>query len=290
MTKIIDGKALANSIESTVKKAISSLSFQPGLTFFLIGDSPASKAYVSMKKKACARVGIKSTVYTMEESVKKHTLIDAIEKENQNPNTHAILVQMPLSSHLPPLEILSHIHPDKDVDGFHPVNMGKTLLGQKGGILPCTPKGICHILETLKLDLGKKEALIIGRSNIVGKPLAALLMQKTPIAPSSVTVAHSRTNDLFSLIQKADILITAIGKPHIISGSILKPGVILIDVGISKVTKGDKTMLLGDVDAKNHQHIPAFFTPVPGGVGPMTVAMLLQNTLECVYRQKGGES
>ncbi len=204
---IIDGKKCALAIEASIQQRIKEKRLSPVLTFFLVGSDPASTTYIQMKKKACKKVGITSKVALFPDTISEKALLEAVQKENENPQVHGILVQMPLPSHIHPLRVIKALDPRKDVDGFHPENMGKLLLGDPSGIVPCTPKGILHLLQSIDIPLQEKNVLIVGRSTIVGKPLAALLLQKTDFAPSSVSVAHSRTKSISSLMQKADILI-----------------------------------------------------------------------------------
>lgn len=280
---LIEGKKIAASIELAIKQKIQQQNISPGLTVFLVGEDPASTTYVSMKRKACHRVGVRSCVRRFRSTFSQKDLLHEIALENNNKDTHAILVQMPLPPHICPLKIIESIDPQKDVDGFHPLNMGKTLLGQKEGIRPCTPAGICALLETLPISYQEKNALIVGRSNIVGKPLAAMLMQKTHFAPSSLKMVHSQTIDLRAHTKEADLLIVAAGKPHLIQGSMIKEGAVIIDVGISTCKKQNK--FIGDVDFLEAKKKASFITPVPGGVGPMTVVMLLKNALSCFHQQ-----
>ncbi len=277
--KILDGKALSQKILKKLKEQIQNLPKRtPGLIFFLIGDNPASLAYVRMKKKACIEVGIHSEVVQFEKNVDEKTLLQQIIHANSNPSIDGILVQMPLPPHIDSQKITSAIDPKKDVDGFHPMNMGKLLLGQEDGLIACTPLGIHTLLINANISFEKKHVVILGRSSIVGKPLAALLIQKKENYNATVTIAHSMTTNLSSITQSADILITALGKANFIKKEMVKQNVVVVDVGISRIQKENKAYLVGDVDFKNVCEKCSYITPVPGGVGPMTIAMLMKNT------------
>ncbi len=277
---LIDGKAIAQDIEAEVATFVSSLEGRkPGLAFVLIGQNPASRTYISAKKKACARAGILSFDKEFPETIPQAQLIEEIEKLNQNPKIDAILIQQPLPSHLHVGAVMTSVSIHKDVDGFHPYNVGCLLLGEKG-LVPCTPRGIQYLLETSNIPLAGKHVVIVGRSNIVGKPLAALLMQKHPNCNATVTVAHSHTENLKALCLTADI-VAATGKPHLITKDMVKKGATVIDVGMNRV----EGRIVGDVDFHGVSSVASHITPVPGGVGPMTIAMLLANTLLCYKHQ-----
>jgi len=273
---IIDGKKIALEIQEEIKNRIKDLPRKPGLVFILVGEDPASHIYVGMKKKACARVGIKSKVYELPVDVTEKELLATIHKENANSDTDGILVQMPLPDQIKTRRVIDAIDPFKDVDGFHPVNVGKMLLGYEDGFLPCTPLGILELLEQSNIDPAGKHTVILGRSNIVGKPMAALLLQKKKRANATVTIAHSGTKNLSQITRTADILISAMGSPKFIKKKMVKENAVVIDVGISRLGKG----ISGDVDFDEVAPICSHITPVPGGVGPMTITMLLQNTLK----------
>lgn len=274
---MIDGKALSGKIKKDLKEKISKLKDKkPGLSFILVGFDEASQSYVKMKKKACSEIGFHSEVHQLDESISEKELLSLIHKCNKDSKIHGILVQQPLPSHIDTSKVTEAIDPKKDVDGFHPINIGKLLLGQKDGFFPCTPYGILKLLEEAKIETASKHVVILGRSNIVGKPLAALLMQKEHYGNATVTVAHSKTKDLKQLCKTADILIAAIGKPHFVTADMVKENAIVIDVGINR----QKNKIVGDVDFESVSKKCAKITPVPGGVGPMTIAMLLQNTYE----------
>lgn len=280
--KLIDGKHIAHTIEKTVAKEIASLSGRkPGLAFLRIGEDPASKVYIQIKKKKCAEVGITSWDEELPEKASKEQVLDILGKLNENPFIDGILMQLPLPAHLSPFTLIEHIVPNKDVDGFHPINMGKLLLGEEGGFIPCTPQGVHKLLTHSHIETAGKHVVILGRSNIVGKPLAALLMQKSPSCNATVSVVHSRSSNISNLCREADILIAAIGQPRFVTKDMVRPGAVVIDVGINKIGSS----LVGDVDFDTVSPICSHITPVPGGVGPMTVACLLSNTLQA-YKNK----
>jgi methylenetetrahydrofolate dehydrogenase (NADP+)/methenyltetrahydrofolate cyclohydrolase len=267
--KLLQGNIIASQILDTLQKEISGFSERkPGLAFIRVGDNPASKVYITLKKKKCAEVGILSFDHELPENTTTLELTTLIDNLNQDPKVDGILLQLPT----------------KDVDGFHPFNMGKLLLGNVDGLIACTPKGIHRLLVEYKIPIEGKHVVIVGRSNIVGKPLAALLMQKHPNCNATVTVVHSHTNNLESLCQKADILIAAMGKPKFVTEKMVKPGAVVVDVGINKVTAEEKSFLVGDVDFEKVAPLCSYITPVPGGVGPMTIALLLENTVKA-YRK-----
>ena len=278
---LIDGIAIAKSIETNLAHAIGQLKGRPpGLAFILVGDNPASQAYVRMKKKKCAEIGILSVDRELDSNTTGERLLKEIESLNQDDSIDGILIQLPLPSHISTSLMLTAIDPAKDVDGFHPINMGKLLLGEKDGFVSCTPQGVHVLLTHSQIPLLGKHVVIVGRSNIVGKPLAAILMQKAPHCNATVTVAHSMTENLPDVCRSADILIAAIGQPHFIKADMVKKGAIVIDVGINRIAlPGQKPRLIGDVDFDQVAPLCSHITPVPGGVGPMTIAMLLSNTL-----------
>ncbi|MCB1085196.1 MAG: bifunctional methylenetetrahydrofolate dehydrogenase/methenyltetrahydrofolate cyclohydrolase FolD [Chlamydiia bacterium] len=272
--QMIDGTRIAAKIRGELKEEIAKIDGRkPGLAFVLIGKDPGSQTYVRMKKKGCEEVGILSKILSLPESISQSDLEKEIVQLNQEEAIDGILIQQPFPKQISPLPIIRATLPRKDVDGFHPENIGRLLLGEKGGHIACTPLGIMELLKRSKIETAGKEAVIVGRSNIVGKPLAALLMQKG--ADATVTVAHSKTKDLELVCRRADILIAAIGRPHFITAEMVKEGATVIDVGINRTEKG----LVGDVDFEGVKHKVGALTPVPGGVGPMTIAMLLSNTL-----------
>jgi len=275
MKKIIDGRKIANEIMKEIGEQILLQEKKPGLAFLLVGDNPASQSYVSSKKKACALTGIRSTLLEFPTSIQESQLIKKIEELNRDPLIDGILVQLPLPSHIDEKKIMQAINPKKDVDGFHPLNVGKMLLGDDSALLPCTPLGIKTLLERSAIAVEGKHVVIIGRSNIVGKPLAALLMQKKKGCNATVTICHSQSDHLNEITTSADILVAAIGRPLFIKANMVKPNAVVIDVGIHR----QQGKIVGDVDFETVFPIASKITPVPGGVGPMTIAMLLKNTL-----------
>ncbi len=282
---LIDGKAIAHQIEQQITNAISHLTHRPpGLAFILVGDNDASHTYIRMKKKKCQEVGILSVDREFSTNISEDKLIAEIQSLNQDPAIDGILIQLPLPSHLSQFRILSTVDPEKDVDGFHPVNVGKMLIGEGDGFLPCTPHGIQVLLARSQISVFGKHVVIVGRSNIVGKPLAAILMQKAPHCNATVTVVHSHSYNLTQLCASADILVAAIGQPGFIKPSMVKPGAIVIDVGINRYPEGKH--IVGDVDFEQVAPLCSHITPVPGGVGPMTIAMLLSNTLLSYQRRQ----
>ena len=275
---IIDGKGVAAQIQQDLRKKISSLGGRaPGLAFILVGNHPASQSYVRSKRKACELTGIQSTLIELPSSVSQEELSIQIHKLNVNREIDGILVQLPLPFHIRSEKVMSSIDPKKDVDGFHPINVGKMLLGEEGGFFPCTPLGIKVLLERNSIPVAGKRVVIVGRSNIVGKPLAAMLMQKKADCNATVTIAHSQSDYLDEITRSADILVAAIGSPLFIKKEMVRPKAVVIDVGIHRSADGK---ILGDVDFQEVSKIASHITPVPGGVGPMTIAMLLENTLK----------
>lgn len=281
---LLDGKVIAEGIRNAIKEAIATVEGRkrkPGLAVLLVGEHPPSHAYVRMKKKACEEVGFHSIVHHLPSSISEEELLANVVRLNRDKAIDGILIQLPLPSHINPEIVTSAVSPLKDVDGLHPVNMGKLLLGQEGGFAPCTPEGIRLLLEKYKIEISGKHVVILGRSNLVGKPLAAILMQKKPGCNATVTLAHSGTNHLSDLCQTADIIVAAIGQPFFVKENMVKEGAVVVDVGINQIKdlscKSDYR-LVGDVDFEKVKHKCAAITPVPGGVGPMTIAQLLNNT------------
>ncbi|WP_027340055.1 bifunctional methylenetetrahydrofolate dehydrogenase/methenyltetrahydrofolate cyclohydrolase FolD [Halonatronum saccharophilum] len=279
--KILDGRGVAKKIEVEISKKVDELKEKnvvPGLTVILVGDNPASQVYVSYKEKACNRVGINSSLIRMAKDTSQAELLSEVKRLNNNDSVDGILVQLPLPDQIDEEEILKAIDPAKDVDGFHPVNVGDLVV--KGtNLAPCTPKGIMELLSRYDVDLEGKEAVVVGRSNIVGKPMFHMLLDNN----ATVTVCHSRTKDLKYHTKRADILVAAVGRPNFISGDMVKEGAIVIDVGINRSDDG----LVGDVEFEGAKKRAAAITPVPGGVGPMTIATLLMNTLEACEERRG---
>lgn len=279
---IIDGKLVADAIQQELKEKISLLTTRPPcLAVVIVGEHPPSRIYVKRKTEACENIGMRSIKRELSAEITESELLSEIDKLNQDPSVDGILVQLPLPVHINPNRITYHIDPQKDVDGFHPYNVGKMLIGELDGFLPCTPYGIKVLLERHRIDISGKHALVIGRSNIVGKPMAALLMQSTPGGNATVTVAHRLTTNLKAISLLADLIIVAIGQPKFITADMVKEGAIVIDVGINKIADPSKKTgysIVGDVDFENVAPKCSYITPVPGGVGPMTIAMLLHNT------------
>jgi len=273
--EVINGKELSYELKMKMKDEVSDLKNKglvPHLTVILVGDNPASKSYVNGKKKAAAETGISSDVIELPASITEENLLAAIDELNQDPSVHGILVQLPLPDRIREQHIIEAINPNKDVDGFHPVNIGRMMAGVDT-FLPCTPYGIITMLKSKNITIAGKHAVIIGRSNIVGKPVGQLLLNEN----ATVTYCHSKTQDLKSFTTKADILIVALGTPNVITADYLKQDAVVIDVGINRVDDGSLT---GDVDFDDAKEIASFITPVPRGVGPMTITMLLQNTIK----------
>lgn len=276
---IIDGNKIAEKIRSELKEKIertSSAKRPPGLAFILVGNNPASHSYVQMKQKRCKEIGIFSEDYKLDESASQEKVLEILDQLNHADHIDGILLQLPLPSHMDVDKITNSINPEKDVDGFHPSNMGKLLLGQEDGFLPCTPKGILRLLSDSKVPVAGKHVVVIGRSNIVGKPLAAMLMQKKEHANATVTIANSYTKNLKEICKSADIVIAAIGKPHFVTEDMIQKGSVVIDVGVNKIKPSLPPV--GDVDYERVAPLCSYITKVPGGVGPMTIAMLLENT------------
>ncbi len=286
MVKILSGKELAEKMRQEMKSEIDELkthhNLVPGLAVVLIGDNPASLSYVKGKEKACAQVGILSREYKFDADYKEEQLLKLIRELNNDPSIHGILVQLPLPDHINEEKILYAIDPTKDVDGFHPVNIGKMMIGAPS-FLPCTPHGIQQLLLRNNIEISGKHVVIVGRSNIVGKPLAMILVQKNPGANATVTMCHTRTKNMAELTKLADILVVAAGRPHTVNADMVKQGAVVIDVGVNRVedkTKKRGYRLIGDVEFDEVSEKASAISPVPGGVGPMTITMLLHNTIQ----------
>jgi methylenetetrahydrofolate dehydrogenase (NADP+)/methenyltetrahydrofolate cyclohydrolase len=285
---IIDGTAVAKRMRGRVAEQVRALVAKgttPGLHVVLVGDDPASAAYVMSKGKACAEAGINGVTTRMPASTSEEELLAVVDKLNDDPAVHGILVQMPLPKQIDAEAVIHRIDSRKDVDGFHPVNVGKLLIGHPDAFAPCTPAGVMILLREYNVKTAGANVVVIGRSNIVGKPMSSLLMQ--PGVDATVTVCHSRTRDLAAHTRQADIVIAAVGRPAMLTGDMVKPGAVVIDVGINRVD--DKSVpkgyrLVGDVNFESVQPVASLITPVPGGVGPMTIAMLLENTLRSATR------
>lgn len=282
--QLIDGKEVAKNIRKNLKARIEALKAKgiiPGLAAVLLGDDPASATYVRSKERACEKLGLYSEVVNKSDTLQQEELVEIVKSLNNNDKIHGILVQSPLPKHIDELSVTLTISPDKDVDGFHPHNVGMMLLGRPG-LLPCTPYGIIKLLAYYQIDPKGKNVVVVGRSNIVGKPIAAMLLQKSEMANATVTIAHSRTKNLGEVTQRADILIAAIGRPKTITADMIKEEAVIIDVGVNRVedsTTKKGYRLTGDVDFAPCSEKASFITPVPGGVGPMTIAMLMSNTV-----------
>ena len=289
MVHIIDGNAVAALIREDLKTQIDTLQnsgVTPGLATVLMSDDPASKTYVSMKQRDCEELGMNATDIVLDPSSSSEELFSVLNKLNSDSDVHGYLVQMPLPSHIPEQELLFHLDPMKDVDGFHPENVGLLVSGNPR-YKPCTPHGIQKLLESIDVDTSGKDIVVVGRSNIVGKPLANLLLQKSPGGNATVTICHSRTRDLANKTREADIIITALGVPEFITGSMVSDGVIVIDVGVNRVEDDSEKgyHLAGDVEFDSVSKKAKAITPVPGGVGPMTRAMLMYNTVQAASLQ-----
>jgi methylenetetrahydrofolate dehydrogenase (NADP+)/methenyltetrahydrofolate cyclohydrolase len=290
--KIIDGKQVAADMQAELKKEVAELKKEgivPGLGVILVGEDPASQSYVTAKERACEELGIYSDDNRLPANTTQKDLITLINRMNADPKINGILVQLPLPKHLDESEVLLAINPDKDVDGFHPTNIGKMVAGQ-AAFLPCTPHGVIQLLQRNGVKIEGAHVVIVGRSNIVGKPLANMLIQKSKGGNATVTVCHTRTADLAHHTRQADIIIAAAGRPNTITADMVKDGVVVIDVGVNRIE--DKTAkkgyrLVGDVDFEAVKEKASLITPVPGGVGPMTITMLLYNTVESAKRAAG---
>jgi len=276
--RIIDGKAISAARRAALATRVAeakSTGLTPGLAVVIVGEDPASQVYVRNKQQGCAEVGMYSEEHALPADTSQAELLALVSDLNRRDEIHGILVQLPLPGHIDEDAVLEAIDPGKDVDGFHPVNVGRLVVG-KEALRPCTPHGCMVLLEESGVDLTGKEAVVVGRSNIVGKPVALMLLEKH----ATVTVCHSRTADLPSVVRRADVVVVAVGRPEMVTGEWLKPGAVVIDVGINRTEKG----LVGDVDFESASQVASAITPVPGGVGPMTIAMLLENTLTAALR------
>lgn len=290
--KIIDGKQVAADMRAELKQKVAGLKDKgvvPGLGVILVGEDPASRSYVTAKERACEEIGIYSDDNRLPADISQEELMALVQKMNEDPKINGILVQLPLPKHLKEDEVLLAIDPDKDVDGFHPMNVGRMVVGQDA-FLPCTPHGVLHLLKRSNVPLSGAEVVIVGRSNIVGKPLANMLVQKSEMGNATVTVCHTRTKDLAAHCRRADIIIAAVGWPNTVTADMVKEGAVVIDVGVNRVedaTKKRGYRLAGDVDFEAVKEKASLITPVPGGVGPMTITMLLYNTVESAKRAAG---
>jgi len=290
--RIIDGAKVAADMRAELKEQVVELKKKgivPGLGVILVGQDPASKSYVTAKERACAEIGIYSDDNRLPAQTSQNDLITLIKKMNADPKINGILVQLPLPKHLNEAQVLMTISPDKDVDGFHPTNVGRMVVGEKA-FLPCTPHGVIQLLIRSSVTIDGSHVVIVGRSNIVGKPLANMLIQKSPTGNATVTICHTHTKNLAGHTKQADIVIAAAGRPNTITADMIKPGAVVIDVGVNRVedaTKKSGCRLVGDVDFENVKEKAGLITPVPGGVGPMTITMLLYNTVESAKRTAG---
>jgi methylenetetrahydrofolate dehydrogenase (NADP+) / methenyltetrahydrofolate cyclohydrolase len=293
LDNLIDGRAIAEQIHAETAQRVSALKARghtPGLAFVRVGEDPASKVYVGMKERTSKRLGILSETHILVESATEAELLALIGKLNANPQIHGILVQTPVPPHISGAKVAAAVSPQKDVDGFHPVNVGKLLLGDSSGFVSCTPAGIQQLLVRSGVITEGAEVVILGRGDLVGKPMAAILCQKSKQANSTVTICHSRTKDITAHCRRADILIAAIGVTEFVKADMVRPGAVVIDVGVNRVADSaapNGSRLVGDVDFARVQPVAGKITPNPGGVGPMTIAMLLQNTVRAAELQIG---
>jgi methylenetetrahydrofolate dehydrogenase (NADP+)/methenyltetrahydrofolate cyclohydrolase len=293
-SNLIDGRAIARQLQDELSERIAALKsrgIQPGLAFVRVGEDPASKVYVGRKEKACSELNIFSETHVLAEKTSEDDLLALLAKLNNDARLHGILVQAPLPRHIRQEVVYSTVKPEKDVDGFHPINVGKLMLGDATGFLPCTPAGIRELLVRSNVKLEGAEVVVLGRGNIVGKPMAAMLCQKHKNANATVTICHSATRDMKAHCLGADILIAAMGVPEFVKADMVRPGAVVVDVGVNRVSDPaakSGSRLVGDVDFANVQPIAGKITPNPGGVGPMTIAMLMQNTVRAAEMFSGG--
>ena len=293
LDNLIDGRTIADQIHEETRRHITTLKEQggpPGLAFVRVGEDPASRVYMGMKEKACERLGAQSQTHVLPKDTTEKELLELIGELNADPSVHGILVQAPLPEQINEATIFASVSPNKDVDGFHPLNVGKLLLGDTDGFSPCTPAGIHELLIRSGVQISGAEVVILGRGNIVGKPMAAILCQKRDHANATISLCHSRTRNLKEHCQRADILIAAMGVPEFVKADMVKPGAVVIDVGVNRVpdpTAKNGSRLVGDVDFAAVQPITGQITPNPGGVGPMTIAMLLRNTVRAAAKANG---
>ena len=290
---LIDGRAIARQLQGELVARVTALKargVQPGLAFVRVGEDPASKVYVGRKEKTCAELGIYSETHVLPDATGEAELLGLLARLNADRRLHGILVQAPLPSHLRSTVVYASVLPEKDVDGFHPVNVGKLMLGDPTGFLPCTPAGIREFLVRSEVRIDGAEVVVLGRGNIVGKPMAAMLCQKEKHANATVTICHSATRDIRAHCRRADILIAAMGVAEFVKADMVKPGAVVVDVGVNRVndsTAKGGSRLVGDVDFAGVQAVAGKLTPNPGGVGPMTIAMLMQNTVRAAERARG---
>ena len=289
--ELIDGTAIAARIRAEVAAEVADLvhtrGVRPGLTVILVGDDPASAVYVAAKERASREAGIDGCTVRLPATTTQEELLTRLDALNADPSVHGILVQAPLPAQISMNTVIRRIDPAKDVDGFHPTNVGKLMIGDRDGFLPCTPAGVQELLRVCDVETHGRECVVIGRSNIVGKPMAALMVQDVPGGNCTVTICHRYTVDLASHTRRADIIISAVGRPKLITADMVKPGAVVIDVGMTRIpdaTRKSGTRLSGDVDFDAVRDVASLITPVPGGVGPMTIAMLLRNTVRAAQR------
>ena len=291
---LIEGGVLAERIKADVAQRVAALASRgitPGLSVVLVGDDPASAVYVGSKERTCIELGMRGETIRQPATITQAELVAIIDRLNADPAVHGILVQMPLPKQIDAEAIVRRIRPDKDVDGFHPVNVGKLWIGERDGFAPCTPAGVLYMLRAHNVSTSGAECVIVGRSNIVGKPMAALMVQ--PGVDATVTLCHSRTRDLGEVTRRADILIVAAGRAGMITGGMVKPGAVVIDVGMNRIpdaTRKSGTRLVGDVAFASVREVASLITPVPGGVGRMTIAMLMANTVRAAEQLSGAAS
>jgi methylenetetrahydrofolate dehydrogenase (NADP+)/methenyltetrahydrofolate cyclohydrolase len=287
--KLIDGAKLAGQVKAEVAGRVAELKARgitPGLSVVLVGDDPASAVYVAAKERTCIELGMRGETIRRPSTIAESELLGIVDRLNEDPNVHGILVQMPLPKQINADAVVRRIRPDKDVDGFHPVNVGKLLIGEKDGFAPCTPAGVLHMLTAYGVPTAGADCVIVGRSNIVGKPMAVLMVQ--PGVDATVTICHSRTRHLSTHTRRADVLIVAAGRPAMVTADMVKPGAVVIDVGMNRIPDASRksgTRLSGDVAFDAVREVASLITPVPGGVGKMTIAMLMANTVRAAAQQ-----
>ena len=288
---LIDGRAIAKEVHAETNSRVVALKaggVVPSLIFIRVGEDPASRVYVGMKERSAMKLGIRSETVVLPNETAEAELLDLVKQFNDNDSVHGILVQAPLPSHIDETKVFSMVSPAKDIDGFHPVNAGKLMLGEKGGFVPCTPGGVHELLIRSSVSVEGSEVVILGRGNIVGKPMAAILCQKKVHSNATVTICHSRTRNIARYCRSADIIIAAMGVPEFVKADMVRPGATIIDVGVNRVEDPSQEKgyrLLGDVDFKGVQPVAGKITPNPGGVGPMTIAMLMRNTVLAAEQQ-----
>jgi methylenetetrahydrofolate dehydrogenase (NADP+)/methenyltetrahydrofolate cyclohydrolase len=291
LDNLIDGRAIAKEVHAETDSRVVALKaggFVPSLIFIRVGEDPASRVYVGMKERSAMKLGIRSQTVVLPNETPEVELLDLVKQFNDDDSVHGILVQAPLPSHIDETKVFSMVSPAKDIDGFHPINAGKLILGEKSGFVPCTPGGVHELLIRSSVSVEGSEVVILGRGNIVGKPMAAILCQKKVHANATVTICHSRTRNIARYCRSADIIIAAMGVPEFVKADMVRPGATIIDVGVNRVEDPSQEKgyrLLGDVDFKGVQPVAGKITPNPGGVGPMTIAMLMRNTVLAAEQQ-----